>query len=86
MKITVRLGEPFWRTVGQRNVELTLGQGATVADALDALKQAHPTLADELSSGEGEATLFLEDEVAQPELPLRDGSKLYLVWPISGGG
>lgn len=85
MKITVRLGEPFWRTVGKRNVELTLDNGATVADAIASLKQIHPALADELSSGEGEAALFLEDVVAQPESQLRDGSKLYLVWPVSGG-
>ena len=85
MKITVRLGEPFWRTVGQRNIELTLDNGATVADALASLRRAHPALADELNSDEAEPALFMEDEIAKPELPLTDGAKLYLVWPVSGG-
>ena len=85
MKITVRLGEPFWRTVGRRDIELALDSGATVADALASLKQALPALADELDSGEAEPALFLEDEIAKLELPLTDGARLYLVWPVSGG-
>jgi molybdopterin converting factor small subunit len=85
MKITLRLGEPFWRTLGRREVELVLDNGATVADALAALTAAHPALIAELRDGDAEPSLFLEDEVAPPDSRLTDGARLYLVWPVSGG-
>lgn len=44
MQITCRLGEPFWRAVGAREVLLELPEGATVADALGALAARWPEL------------------------------------------
>jgi molybdopterin converting factor small subunit len=85
MKISLRLGEPFWRTVGQREIEVAVPDGATVADALAALAQIHPALASDLSNGEAQPTLFVGDEVASPDSPLANGAKVYLVWPVSGG-
>jgi len=85
MKISIRLGEPFWRTAGQREVEIAMPEGATAADALAALAQTYPALAADLSNGEAQPTLFIGDEVASLDSPLVDGARVHLVWPVSGG-
>ena len=85
MRVIVHLGEPFWRTVGRREVEVALTEGATVADAFSALKQLHPALAAELENGEAQPAIFVSDEEARLESPLREGEKIHVVWPVSGG-
>jgi molybdopterin converting factor small subunit len=85
MRVIVHLGEPFWRTAGRREVEVSLTEGATVADAFSALKQLHPALAAELENGEAQPALFFNDEEARPNTRLVDGAKLYIIWPVSGG-
>lgn len=81
----VHLGEPFWRAVGQREVRLTLSEGATVADALAALSEHYPALARDLRSGEAAPAVFVNDELATMESRLTDGARLHIVWPVSGG-
>lgn len=81
----VRLGEPFWRAIGVREVRLTLCEGATVADALAALVERYPALARDLRGGEAAPALFVGDEMAAPESRLTDGAQLHIVWPVSGG-
>ena len=85
MIVTVHLGEPFWRQVGRREVELTLADSATLADACAALMQLHPALAPELGNGEAKPVWFLNDEEGQPENLLVDGATIHVVWPVSGG-
>jgi hypothetical protein len=85
MRVVVHLGEPFWRRVGQREVELDLANGATVADAFVALAQAHPTLRTDLGDDELQPATFMNDAEALPEAPLAPGARLYIVWPLSGG-
>ena len=85
MKVTVRLGEPFWRTAGARTIELDLSDGATVADVLIALKQRHPALAAELDGAEAQPALFVNDDEAQPDSQVFDGATIFILWPVSGG-
>ena len=85
MNITVHLGEPFWRVVGQREATVALTAGATVAGALAVLSQRHPDLAADLDNGEAHPAVFINDEIARLDSPLTDGAKLYVVWPVSGG-
>jgi sulfur carrier protein ThiS len=85
VKVTLRLGEPFWRTAGARAIELDLNEGATVADALSALKQRHPALAAELDGAEAQPAVFVNDDEAQPDSRVFDGATIFVVWPVSGG-
>jgi molybdopterin converting factor small subunit len=84
MQITLRLGEPFWRTVGRRNLEWTLAPSATLADLLDELCRAFPGLAQELQ--DAPPHLFVGEEEADPAAPLADGSHVSLLWAVAGGG
>ncbi len=84
MNVSLRLGEPFWRAVGEREVELSLPDGATVSDALRALGERCPAILPDLG-GEITPAVFLEESEALPDLPLKPGDRLYIVWPVSGG-
>ena len=85
MRVTVRLGEPFWRTINVRAVELSLPDGARVADALDALVARYPILVPDLREGEARPAIFLDDEEALPGSLLTEGTTIHIVWPVSGG-
>jgi hypothetical protein len=85
VKVTIHLGEPLWRAVGKREVELDMAEGATVADAFAALAQAYPLLGSELGHAEMQPATFMQDAEALPEAPLSAGAKLYILWPLSGG-
>jgi sulfur carrier protein ThiS len=83
MQITVRLAEPFWRSVGQRNLELELAEGSSVADLLTILHQRYPALVKEFT--ETPPHVFFGEREVVPETPLTDGGRVHLVWPIAGG-
>ncbi len=83
MKITVRLGEPFWRALGERQTVVALSPGATVSEALKILWRRCPGLSAEWNPAEAKPALFLDDEVAQPDSRLRAGSTLHILWPVS---
>jgi molybdopterin converting factor small subunit len=85
VKITVRLGEPFWRTLGERQTVIALLPEATVSEALEILSRRCPALAAEWDQAEAKPALFLNDEMAQPDSQLSDGSTLHILWPVSGG-
>jgi hypothetical protein len=85
MKVTIHLGEPLWRSVGRREVELDLADGATVADAFAVLIQAHPALGPDLENGEMQAVTLMNDAEVFPEAPLAPEARLYVLWPLSGG-
>ncbi len=96
MRVTVKLGAPLSQVVGERKVVLTLPEGATVADALDLLRERYPDF-DAGLQGKGLRkpldqvlySLFLN---ARPipwekaaEISLRNGSQLFLFLPVAGG-
>ena len=96
MRITVRLGAPLSRVVGEAKIELTMPQGATVADVLDELRSRYPEFEAGLR-GKGLRKPF--DQVvyslfvdARPltfekagATKLRDGNRVYLFLPVAGG-
>jgi len=85
MEVTVHLGEPFWRTAGKREVKLTLGSGASVAEALVAVAQLYPGLSAELGGDEVRPMIFMNDTDVSPEALLVPEARLVIVWPVSGG-
>jgi xanthine dehydrogenase iron-sulfur cluster and FAD-binding subunit A len=85
LKITVTLGEPFWRQIEAKEVTLELKAGATVADMIKALEKRFPALETFLTQADLPPTVFLGDELANPETPLTEDAKPMLIWALSGG-
>jgi molybdopterin converting factor small subunit len=96
VKITVKLGAPLSLVVGESKIELTMPEGATVADLLDELRARYPDFDDGLR-GKGlrkplDQVLYSLFVDARPltfdkakSTPLRDGNRLYLFLPVAGG-
>lgn len=86
VRIYVKLGEPLWRTTGQRRLELIWPAGVevTVADVLARLAAEHPAFAARYASAP--YRLFVDatpvDAVAAP---LADGQTLFILLPAIGG-
>ena len=85
MRVIVRLGEPYWRQVDLREVELELPAGATVGLLLDELARAYPALRAVLEESDLPATVFLGDKMAGTETPLSEGARPTLLWALAGG-
>jgi len=85
MNLTVHLGEPFWRAIGQREVALSLLPGVTVAEALAALTEQYPALSAELNNGEAQPTVFVNNQMAEAQTALCENATVHIVWPVSGG-
>ena len=85
MKVTVHLGEPYWRSINAHEVGLMLRDGATVSDACNALTRLYPMLDSDLNHAEAQPVIFVDDAQANRSTPLIDGAKLYLLFPVSGG-
>jgi molybdopterin converting factor small subunit len=99
MKVTVRLGEPVWRAVGQRRVEIEApGDTLSLPDLVQRLEAAYPKLRQELGSEDSDAdpgsidyhlTFFLKDRMVKPsEMATErvgDGEEVMIVLPMAGG-
>jgi molybdopterin converting factor small subunit len=94
VKIKIKFGELLWRLVGESQVEMELGEGSTVADAIAHLYQAHPGLTVELAAnGKTEAGLpyyfFLNRKLVRSgEMTLhrlKEGDTLDILSPTAGG-
>ncbi len=85
MKVSVHLGEPYWRSINARDVEVALPDRATVASLLSALFDRYPALAPDLRDGEIRPAIFVDDVEAQPDRLLSDEAHIHIVWPVSGG-
>lgn len=96
IQITVKLGAPLSQVVGASQMVLTLPRGATVADALEELRNRHPEW-DAGLKGKGlrrpfdqmSYSLFLNARPVSIEAvaraSLRDGDRLYFFLPVAGG-
>ncbi|MFN8496582.1 MAG: MoaD/ThiS family protein [Anaerolineae bacterium] len=93
IQVKVKLGEPLWRAVGQREVEVTLDESsATVADVLVKLAEG-PGFRDAYdahAAGVGiPYALFVDDKAipvaAASETPVANGQTLRILLPIAGG-
>jgi len=83
MQIHIRFAEPFWRTIGQRNIALEIEEGATVSDLLADLSRAFPALGQEMN--ESPPIVIVEDVEAKDDLLLQEDMLLHFLWPIAGG-
>ncbi len=85
MNVTVRLGEPLWRQIGQREVEIELPESARVVDLIDQLAARFPALRAWLSGDEVPPTVFLGEALADAQTPLHEGDRPLLAWALAGG-
>lgn len=83
MLVHVRLAEPYWRTVGQRDLELELEDQAHISDLLALLTKRYPALQQELV--QAPPHLFIDDQEVGEQSLLKEGDRLYVLWPIAGG-
>ena len=83
MQIHIRLAEPFWRIIDQRDITVELDRGATLSDLIIELQQRFPALAQEMDTTH--PTIIVGDDEADVDLHLQEGMVLHFVWPIAGG-
>ena len=93
MVVEVRLGDPLWKAVGERQIRLELADGAAVSDALAHLQAAYPQFGAALEAGGTRLgvpfhffvnrKLVKEGELAQYKL--KSGDRLHILAPIVGG-
>ena len=85
MKIVVKLGEPLWPEIGEKQVILDLQTGATIEDLISKLADHYPALREFLNQAEIPPTVFLADELVSWETKLKQGDSPTLIWAVSGG-
>ena len=66
---------------GESSIELSLAAPATAGDAEDALKNRYEGLGGRLSS----YRIAVDEEFGGKDTPLRNGSELAIIPPVSGG-
>ena len=81
MKCTVLLFAQLADAVGARKMTLALDEGATVGDALDALAEQHPAVAEVRHI----VAVALDERYVLPTATVRDGCTIALIPPVSGG-
>src|SRR5512137_1824923 len=97
MRVSFKLGEPLWRSVGAREATLEVGApeaaSATVGQALDALAAAYPEAGKELRLGSKDSdfyySLFVNDRLAlfskREAFTLKNGDEVSILLPLAGG-
>lgn len=83
MRVSVRFGEPYWRSAGQRELDMEVEEGARLAKLMALLQRRYPALERDLA--EAAPIVFLNDVQAGPEARLENGSRVRLIWPAAGG-
>jgi molybdopterin synthase catalytic subunit len=81
MRIRIRLFAIQRELAGTREVPVDLAEGATVADAWEALVAAYPALA----PGRGSVRFARNGAYADAATPLADGDEVAMIPPVSGG-
>ena len=81
MKCTVLFFAQLADAVGAREMTLALDEGATVGDALDALAEQHPAVAEVRHI----VAVALDERYVLPTATVRDGCTIALIPPVSGG-
>jgi MoaE-MoaD fusion protein len=82
--VSVRLFAVLRERAGSDSIELELGEGATVAEAIDASLAAIPSLGELVARMP--VRMAVNRSYATPETRLAPGDELALIPPISGGG
>jgi molybdopterin synthase catalytic subunit len=81
MIVSLRLFAALREAVGERDLALELGEGATVRDLRDRLRRDYPAVRPLLDS----AVFAVNDEYVAFEERLKDGAQVALIPPVSGG-
>lgn len=81
MKCEVLLFAQLREAIGRERLSIQLRDGATVADALEAMSREHPSIA----SMRKTIAVAVDQEYQPPTTVLRDGCTLALIPPVSGG-
>jgi molybdopterin converting factor subunit 1 len=82
MTVQIRLFAILRERAGRESIELELDDGATVSDALRALRARAP-FSDLI--GEMPVLMAVNRDYATPSTPLRPDDELALIPPVSGG-
>ena len=93
MEVEVKMGDPLWKTVGQREIRVELTDGATVADVLAHLTAAYPGFGAALEAGGTRLgvpfNFFVNRKLVKDgdldRHQLRAGDRLHILAPIVGG-
>jgi sulfur carrier protein ThiS len=93
MEVEVKMGDPLWKTVGQRGIMVELKDGATVADALAHLTAVYPGFGAALEAGGTRLgvpfNFFVNRKLVKDgdldRHRLRTGDRLHILAPIVGG-
>lgn len=83
MRVQVRLAEPFWRSVGKRDLQVELDKHATLGNLLSLLHQQYPALSTEMEAETYH--IFINDTENGLDALLQEGDRVHIVWPIAGG-
>lgn len=81
--ISIRLAEPYWRSAGQRDLQLELPAGSLIQDLLAVLFSRYPSLEKEMDGAP--PVIFVAETEAKLDSRLADGDRVHFVWPIAGG-
>jgi hypothetical protein len=85
VKISVRLGEPYWRHIEAKRVSLELPEGSRVNDMLRVLGEQYPVLQPCLNDAELAPTVFLGDALVSESTRISEGDEPAILWALSGG-
>jgi molybdopterin converting factor small subunit len=91
MEITVKLGEPIWKIVGEKSTKVTLNGAQCLSDIFAELNRRYPAFMAEAQRGEFDLpyTLFVNDKLVAWEkvgqTPVSDGDKVFIFMAVSGG-
>ena len=80
-EVTVQLFAGARAAFGSPTVRVDLGEGGTVGDLCDRLREAHPDAVSFLAT----CRVAVNQEFASPEHPVPTGAEVALIPPVSGG-
>ena len=81
MELTVRFFALYRERAGCRVSKVEVTDGATVADLVKSIRTLFPRLA----PPEVQIVVAVNEEYAEPDLPLSAGDEICLIPPVSGG-
>ncbi len=91
MLITLKLGEPIWKTVGEKSIRLEFDGSRTLADVFAEMNRRYPNFVAEARNGEFDLpyTLFVNDTMVGwdkiDQVPVKNGDKVFIFMAVSGG-
>lgn len=91
MTLTLKLGEPLWKRVGEKSLKLDIEDVHTLGDVVREMNRRYPGFMAEALSGVYDLpyNLFVNDTLVQwakvDQAPVHDGDTLFFFMAVSGG-